>query len=1122
MPTTTVYSAAGDGIIRNAAVDTWANVIGAATGTVVDSTTATQVMVQAAGTSTYGDSKFYCDRQFFAFDTSSLPDDAIVTDVKLGVYITTVDATSAGGSVNVFEGTQASTTTLATSDFDAVGSTAWATAINFTSLSAGAYNEWTFNSTGRAAVSLTGSTKVCLRSSLDSGNSAPTGANWSAFSGRNSEYASTTSDPYLTITYSLPDVTVTAVPLAATVTLAAPVVTAKGGRDNFTDTDGTLLESHTPSGDQALENAWVKHTGAGSYPLAISSANRVRGATGALGTVTGIYTNPFSLGTANYDVSIDFEVIDGSVIFSPGVVGRWDHAADGGATPFYGYSLLYDPSGSGTFLLYRHGGSGDGNLGTYTTGLLSTGSHSMRLSMSGSTIKGYLDTVERISVTETSITAANRGGIRMSYGASPALTGSHIDNFEMSGTPNASIASPALAVAVALPAPVVTIVNPDVTVTSPALTAAVTLPAPVPAVTATGVIQSGSPQTITPGSGNADGLNYNSFAGLCEMPNGNLLVAYHHANNHVGTGTNELDCKIGTPDGSGGYTWGSAVTLTTTTGSPPGTGNIGDPSCITLANGDVMVIWNESTKPAYADIDTIVYYKYRKSSDNGATWAATVSSAVPGWATTVAAGSPGGAYAVAPCPPIQLANGDLLMATYGWDDRAVSDFTMHEYTKCVKSTDNGVSWSVIGTIFPDTADRAYDETAILELDTGEIIAVARTAIATHPYETELWVNRSYDQGVTWGTPSILPGFDGTDGSLGYGGRPSLHQTPNGGLLIRYRIMATGTGLTGYPGYALSLDRGYTWTSRTDPYDGAAERTGTTTNRLDVYGAFAAITEATPSAVITTNKVAYAWSEELGSNTTAALYFRVLTVTPVESRVTVPAALAVAVTLPPPQVTTTIGGGSASITSPALAVSVALPIPTVTATAGVTVTSPALAVAVTLPAPVIVTTIGIVNIAAPPLAVSVALPTPNSAAETGYRWFRTRRSSMSTTAPTKTYVEVLPKGTTRTTAYTSPTYIAKTEAGILVVLDVTAASGTGGLTLRINAHDQASSQAVPLNAAPTAVTATGTTSYALYPFGVVAGSVTQATSFYLPRMFSISVAVGDASSYTYSLGYCLLP
>ena len=141
--------------------------------------------------------------------------------------------------------------------------------------------------------------------------------------------------------------------------------------------------------------------------------------------------------------------------------------------------------------------------------------------------------------------------------------------------------------------------------------------------------------------------------------------------------------------------------------------------------------------------------------------------------------------------------------------------------------------------------------------------------------------------------------------------------------------------------------------------------------------------------------------------------------------------------------------------------------------------------------------------------------------TALYWLRAaRRRSMS--APTKTYTVVQAKGTTRTATWTSPTYESKTEAGILVALDVTAASGTGGLTLRINAHDLAGSTVIPLNTAPTAVTAIGTTSYALYPFGAISGAVTQSTSGYLPRQFSITVTAGDSSSYTYSVGYCLLP
>ena len=117
--------------------------------------------------------------------------------------------------------------------------------------------------------------------------------------------------------------------------------------------------------------------------------------------------------------------------------------------------------------------------------------------------------------------------------------------------------------------------------------------------------------------------------------------------------------------------------------------------------------------------------------------------------------------------------------------------------------------------------------------------------------------------------------------------------------------------------------------------------------------------------------------------------------------------------------------------------------------------------------------------------------------------------------------------TRTTSYRSDTLTAKTEMGILVVLTVTAASGTGGLTVRINAQEQpihAGTNApwfTPLNNAPTAVTSTGSYTYSIYPFGSLAGSITQPTAGFLPRDFSISVDHGNASSYTYSLGYHLL-
>ena len=93
---------------------------------------------------------------------------------------------------------------------------------------------------------------------------------------------------------------------------------------------------------------------------------------------------------------------------------------------------------------------------------------------------------------------------------------------------------------------------------------------------------------------------------------------------------------------------------------------------------------------------------------------------------------------------------------------------------------------------------------------------------------------------------------------------------------------------------------------------------------------------------------------------------------------------------------------------------------------------------------------------------------------------------------------------RTATTTSTTLTNPGATGVQLHLNVTAASGTGGLQVQImsvNPADQTSSLAI--TALPTAVTATGTTVLTLYPGAATSG--TQATA-------------GDSSSYTYSVGY----
>jgi hypothetical protein len=110
-----------------------------------------------------------------------------------------------------------------------------------------------------------------------------------------------------------------------------------------------------------------------------------------------------------------------------------------------------------------------------------------------------------------------------------------------------------------------------------------------------------------------------------------------------------------------------------------------------------------------------------------------------------------------------------------------------------------------------------------------------------------------------------------------------------------------------------------------------------------------------------------------------------------------------------------------------------------------------------------------------------------------------------------------------TATTSSAVQMNTNArGVIVTLNVTAASGTGGLTLRIQGVEPVTGNVYSINNAPTAVNATGLSAYVLYPGATASGSVAQVTGGVpLPKMWQVTVYVGDSSSYTYSVGYSLM-
>ncbi len=199
------------------------------------------------------------------------------------------------------------------------------------------------------------------------------------------------------------------------------------GVDSFTGTAGTLLSSHTPEAG----GGWTKWQ-QDNATVVLSDANRARrnGVGGISYLATATPSSP------DYQVTADVYVKSLIDEDDAGVVGRFDTGNTNGSGTRYiarysepnGYwELRKDVNGSGALL---GSWSDTPNVGQ---------TYSVTLDMKGSTIRMLVDGVERVSVTDTSITAAGRGGIRLGSGgtgASPTnSTGMHLDNFQMSLQP---------------------------------------------------------------------------------------------------------------------------------------------------------------------------------------------------------------------------------------------------------------------------------------------------------------------------------------------------------------------------------------------------------------------------------------------------------------------------------------------------------------------------------------------------------------------------------------------------------------------------------------------------------------------------------------------------------------
>lgn len=144
-------------------------------------------------------------RSIFLFDTSGITSANAVSAATFGIYgsaRTNTYATSP--DMGIVSSSPASNTALASSDYGSLGTTDYAPRVTYASWSGGGgLSTWSFNATGKAAVNVSGITKLGARLSWDIDDAPPT---WGSskllrMTGNFAEIGDSTK-AYLTVTYS--------------------------------------------------------------------------------------------------------------------------------------------------------------------------------------------------------------------------------------------------------------------------------------------------------------------------------------------------------------------------------------------------------------------------------------------------------------------------------------------------------------------------------------------------------------------------------------------------------------------------------------------------------------------------------------------------------------------------------------------------------------------------------------------------------------------------------------------------------------------------------------------------------------------------------------------------------
>jgi hypothetical protein len=211
----TVYSMAGDGKIAyfastGAGQAQWDAVHDTAVGNAPDYTSANRVNFAASG---LGGSGIFLARGFLPFDTSSLPANAVITSASMGLFVTGTSDTLNDGNdfVTVTRGYEASATSLTVNDYNKAGNatddpTEGGNRIDITSIPANSYIQWNLNAAGMSWITPGGVSQFAVREGHDALDIYDYQTNQAdSINAYMSEQPGTSQDPYLQITYTIPN-----------------------------------------------------------------------------------------------------------------------------------------------------------------------------------------------------------------------------------------------------------------------------------------------------------------------------------------------------------------------------------------------------------------------------------------------------------------------------------------------------------------------------------------------------------------------------------------------------------------------------------------------------------------------------------------------------------------------------------------------------------------------------------------------------------------------------------------------------------------------------------------------------------------------------------------------------